>query len=152
MSKIQNEEAGMSFIVKTITRLIVGFILLFGIYIVLHGHVSPGGGFSGGLIIALSFISLMIAFGKETAMQKLSEARAAIVESIGALLFLSIAVFGFIGGNFFVNFFKHKGEPFSLFSAGSIPLANIAIATKVGVGLFSIFIVLVVLQSSKDSK
>jgi len=48
MSK--EHEKGMSLIVKTITRLTVGLILLYGIYIVLHGHVSPGGGFAGGVI------------------------------------------------------------------------------------------------------
>ena len=64
----------MSLIVKTITRLTVGLIFLFGVYIVLHGHVTPGGGFAGGVIIALSFIHLMLAFGKDTALKKLSEA------------------------------------------------------------------------------
>lgn len=63
MSK--EHDKGMSLIVKVITRLTVGLILLFGIYIVLHGHVSPGGGFAGGVIIALSFIHLMLAYGKD---------------------------------------------------------------------------------------
>lgn len=150
MNASDRKEVGMTLIVKTVTRLTVGLILLFGIYIVLHGHISPGGGFAGGVIIALSFIHLMLAFGKEAALKRLSEARAAMLESFGALFFLTIAILGFLGGKFFVNFFIHKGEPFALFSAGSIPLANIAIAIKVGVGLFSMFIVLVVLQSSKD--
>ncbi len=43
----KENQAGMTLIVKTITRLTVGLILLFGIYIVLHGHLSPGGGFAG---------------------------------------------------------------------------------------------------------
>ena len=45
----RENEQGMSLIVKTITRLTVGLIILYGIYIVLHGHVSPGGGFAGGI-------------------------------------------------------------------------------------------------------
>ena len=40
---------GMSVIVKTVTRLTVGLIFLYGIYIVLHGHLTPGGGFAGGV-------------------------------------------------------------------------------------------------------
>ncbi|MFH1621597.1 MAG: MnhB domain-containing protein [Candidatus Omnitrophota bacterium] len=140
-------EVGMTLIVKTVTRLTVGLILLFGLYIVLHGHLSPGGGFAGGLIIALSFIHLMLAFGRDAALKRLSEVKAAILESIGALMFLIIGVAGFFGGYFFLNFLN-KGKPFSLFSAGIIPLCNIAIAIKVGVGLFSIFTVLVILQNS----
>jgi len=150
MIKTAKKEVGMTLIVKTVTRLTVGLILLFGIYIVLHGHITPGGGFAGGVIIALSFIHLMLAFGKDKALKKLSEAKTSALESIGALLFLGIALVGLlVGGSFFFNVFVQKGEPFSLFSAGIIPLANIAIAIKVGVGLFSIFIVLVVLQTGR---
>jgi multicomponent Na+:H+ antiporter subunit B len=145
-------KAGMTLIVKTITRLTVGLILLFGIYIVLHGHLTPGGGFAGGVIIALSFIHLMLAFGKGIALKKLSEVRASFLESLGAILFLSIAILGFAAGYFFLNFFPDKGEPFSFFSAGIIPLCNIAISFKVGAGLFAVFVALVALQINPGEK
>ena len=136
----------MTIIVKTITRLTVGLILLFGIYIVLHGHLTPGGGFAGGLIIALSFIHLMLAFGKDVALKKVSRPIASLFESLGAIMFLAIALIGFAGGYFFLNFFADKGVPFELFSAGTIPLSNIAISFKVGAGLFAIFVALVLLK------
>ncbi|TRZ96284.1 hypothetical protein D4R78_01300 [bacterium] len=141
----------MSLIVKTITRLTVGLILLFGIYIVLHGHLSPGGGFAGGVIIALCFVHLMLAFGKDVAVRKVSKNLASNLESIGALMFLSIALLGFFGGSFFLNILS-KGSPFKLFSAGTIPLSNIAISLKVGVGLFAIFLALVVLEKVKKEE
>ena len=142
----------MTLIVKTITRLTVGLILLYGIYIVLHGHLSPGGGFAGGVIIALSFIHLMLAFGGETALKKLSQAQASILESLGAIMFLTIALLGFLGGYFFFNLFLHKGKPFALFSAGIIPLCNIAISLKVGAGLFAIFAALVLFKGLDEEK
>lgn len=142
---------GMTIIVKTITRLTVGLIFSYGIYIVLHGHLSPGGGFAGGVIVALAFIHLMLAFGKETALRKLSQAKAAFLESFGALVFLCVAVLGFAGGYFFYNFIK-KGQPFHLFSAGIIPLGNIAICLKVGAGLFSIFVTLLILNNTGKKK
>jgi multisubunit Na+/H+ antiporter MnhB subunit len=141
----KNQEKGMTLIVKTITRLTVGLILLYGIYIVLHGHVSPGGGFAGGVIIALSFIHLMLAYGKEEAFRRLSKNASSVFESLGALLFLGIALLGFGGGYFFFNFIN-KGEPFKLFSSGIIPLCNIAICFKVGAGLFAKFVALVLLK------
>lgn len=141
----------MTLIVKTITRLTVGLILLYGIYIVSHGHISPGGGFAGGLIIALSFIHLMLAFGREVALKRLSKAAASFFESMGAVLFLVIAVLGFTGGYFFLNFLR-KGEPFKLFSSGMIPLCNIAISLKVGAGLFTIFVALVFLKILKEKE
>ena len=140
---MKKDNKGMTLIVKTITRLTVGLILLYGIYIVLHGHLSPGGGFAGGVIIALSFIHLLLAFGKDVALKKLSQVSASVLESLGALMFLSIALLGFMGSYFFYNFFSHKGKPFELFSAGIIPLCNIAISLKVGAGLFAIFVALI---------
>jgi multicomponent Na+:H+ antiporter subunit B len=143
------QQPGMTLIVKTVTRLTLGLILLFGVYIVLHGHLSPGGGFAGGVIIALSFLHLMLAFGKDLAMKKISRAATAVLESAGALLFVAIALLGYGAGWFFLNFFADKGQPFRLFSAGTIPLCNIAIGLKVGLGLFSVFVALVTLKVIK---
>jgi len=148
---MKDKQTGMTLIVKTITRLTVGLILLYGIYIVLHGHLTPGGGFPGGVIIALSFIHLMLAFGKDTALKKLNRVRASLFESLGAIMFLSVALLGFLGGYFFLNFIK-KGESFNLFSAGIIPICNIAICFKVGAGLFLIFVALVVLSGMEEEK
>ena len=141
-------EIGMTLIVKTVTRLTVGLIFLYGIYIVIHGHVSPGGGFAGGVIIALSLIHIMLAFGKDVILKKVPISMASLIESTGALMFLGIALIGFVGGYFFFNFFSQKGVPFTAFSAGIIPLCNIAISLKVGAGLFAIFVVLVILKST----
>lgn len=147
----REQESGMSVIVKTVTRLTVGLILLYGIYILTHGHVSPGGGFAGGVIVALSFVHLMLAYGKKTALAKMSKSATSFFESAGAILFLAIALLGFSGGYFFLNFVS-KGRPFRLFSAGIIPMCNIAIGLKVGAGLFAIFVALVLLQFEPEEK
>ncbi len=147
-----SDKPGMSLIVKTITRLTVGLIFLYGIYIVLHGHISPGGGFAGGVIIALSFIHLMLAFGRQATLQRISKPFISLLESVGALMFLAIPLIGFMAGYFFKDWFVDKGKPFDLFSAGTIPLSNIAIALKVSMGLFAIFFVLVLLKFTKDEK
>lgn len=93
----------------------------------------------------------MLAYGKEVALKKLSERAMSFFESLGALLFLGLALLGFAGGYFFLNFMP-QGEPFRLFSAGTIPLANIAISLKVGAGLFAIFVVLVLLKFESGEK
>ena len=147
----REHEQGMSVIVKTVTRLTVGLILLYGIYILLHGHVSPGGGFAGGVIIALSFIHLMLAYGKDVALKKFPKGVTSFFESLGAISFLAIALLGLTGGYFFLNFLS-KGTPFKLFSGGIIPLCNIAISFKVGAGLFAIFVALVLLKIDPDKE
>jgi len=138
----RREEAGMTVVVKTVTRLTVGLIFLYGWYIVVHGHLTPGGGFVGGIILALSFVHLTLAFGRDAAEATLPARVTGLVEGLGALLFVGIALLGFLGGVFFRNFLP-KGEPFALFSAGIVPPANIAICLKVGAGLFSVFLALV---------
>jgi len=143
----QNKQ-GMSVIVQTVSRLTAGMILVFGIHIVLHGHLSPGGGFAGGVIIALAFVNLLIAFGSGSGISKISVNLASNLETIGAIMFLIVALMGFLGGTFFLNILS-KGESFSLFSAGTIPLSNISIGLKVGVGLFAIFLALVLLERAR---
>jgi len=144
-----NHREGMSLIVKTVTRLSVGLILLYGIYIVLHGHLSHGGGFAGGVIIALSFVHMVLAFGKGQAFRALSESRALTLQSLGVSLFLAIALVGFSGGYFFTNVLP-KGEPHDLLSAGTILLSNITICFNVAGGLFAIFIALVLLNPESE--
>lgn len=141
----------MSLIVKTITRLTVGLILLYGIYIVLHGHLTPGGGFPGGVIIALSFIHLLLAFGRRQAFHAIAETRAALMESVGAVAFLAIAFLGFGAGHFFANVLP-QGEPHSVVSAGTIPLSNMAICLKVGGGLYAVFLALVILNPESERR
>jgi multicomponent Na+:H+ antiporter subunit B len=151
--KDNSDNKGMSLIVKTITRILVGLILLYGIYIVLHGHISPGGGFAGGFIIALSYILFMLAFGKEEILKRIPEKMITILESLGVFMFLVIALLGFTGGYFFSNWLP-KGLLFKLLSAGTIPISNVALALlEVSLGLFGIFLVLVLLKFApkKDS-
>jgi multicomponent Na+:H+ antiporter subunit B len=145
---MKNNHTGMTLIVKTITRLTVGLILIYGIYIVLQGHISPGGGFAGGVIIALSFIHLLLAFGKEAVLRKINQAKGTVLASAGALAFLFFAA---IGSGKIRHLFDSQAN-FKLFGAGLIPLYDIAIALMVGMGLFVIFLSLVLLtgRASKE--
>lgn len=140
---------GMTVIVRTVTRWVKVFIFLFGVYIILSGHLSPGGGFAGGVIIACSYILLTLAYGKEFALQRLGYRLAENLDSGGALLFLLVGLLGLgSGGLFFANFLqsRYPGEAFRLLSAGTILVNNIAIGLKVGASLFLIFVVLALLR------
>jgi multisubunit Na+/H+ antiporter MnhB subunit len=135
---------GMTVIVKTIASWVKVLIFVFGIYIILFGHLTPGGGFAGGVILASSYVLLMLAFGREFVEKNLSLPLASKLDCVGAFLFALIAVLGFVfGGVFFINFLVEKyGQPLELLSAGTIPLSNIAIGLKVGASLFLVILVL----------
>ena len=143
---------GMTLIVRVIARFVSPMIMVFGIYIILHGHLSPGGGFPGGVIIASAFVLVTLSFGKEIAYQKLKESTASVMESVGALIFLILAILGIVfGGWFFLNFLP-KGEPLRLISAGFIPLCNIGIGLKVGGGIFAVFLTLILFRLSEKGE
>jgi len=113
-------------------------IVLFGIYIILFGHLTPGGGFAGGVILASSYVLLMLAFGGEFVKKDLPLSLVSKLDCLGAFMFIMIAILGLVfGGTFFFNFLVEKyGQPLHLLSAGTIPFSNIAIGLKVGASLF----------------
>jgi multisubunit Na+/H+ antiporter MnhB subunit len=129
---------GMTIIVKTISSWVKVLIVLFGIYIILFGHLTPGGGFAGGVILASSYVLLMLAFGGEFVKKDLPLSLVSKLDCLGAFMFIMIAVLGLVfGGAFFANFlFDKYGQPLHLLSAGTIPFSNIAIGLKVGASLF----------------
>ena len=73
----REKRQGMSVIVRMVTRLTAWVIFLYGIHIVLNGHLTPGGGFAGGVIIALAFVHSVLAFGKDES-SKVATARDSI--------------------------------------------------------------------------
>jgi multisubunit Na+/H+ antiporter MnhB subunit len=142
----EKKQSGMTSIVKVITNLMVGFMLVFGAYIVLYGHVTPGGGFPGGVMVALAYILITLAYGRKVVESMVSGMAGSIADDVGALIFLILGLIGLsIGGKFLFNFLP-KGTPFNLFSAGDIILYNLAITLKVGMSLYIVFLALAILQ------
>ncbi len=126
--KLKRKIEPASLILYTGCRFLFPFILLFGAYIFIHGHLSPGGGFQGGAVIASGF--LLIYLGCRG--RRISEARTKAIDSLGGLTFVIVGLIGLaIGGYFLINFLP-KGIPFSLFSGGIIPIIYVAIGFKVG--------------------
>jgi len=120
------EEA--SVIVATGSRLLFPLILLFGIYVFLHGHLTPGGGFQGGAVIASAFLLLYLARPGQT----VSRVKLGVGEAVGGLVFVVVGVLGIVFAGYFLHNFLPKGQPNVLLSAGIIPLIYIAIGVKVG--------------------
>lgn len=124
----------MTLIVKTVTRITLGFILLYGIYIAINGHHAPGGGFVGGVIIALSFVHIMLAFGKKVALKRLHSYTLRVAISAASLVFL-LMVTGLAEWDKY-----HVAMP-------------ICEGIIVGGGLFAIFVALVLVSKfDKDSE
>jgi len=118
-----------SLILYTGCRFLFPLILLFGSYIFIHGHLTPGGGFQGGAIIASGFLLTMLGcWGWEG----INRNRFKITESLSGLAFVVVGLLGLLYGGYFLFNYLPKGIPNQLFSAGIIPLVYIAIGFKVG--------------------
>jgi multisubunit Na+/H+ antiporter MnhB subunit len=138
---------GMTIIVKKTTQLIAGIIFMYGIYIVLHGHLTPGGGFAGGVILAGSFILLILAFGSDFLNLLREERGSTLYENLAILVFLLLALTGLLTGAkiFFANWLPH-GTPGELISAGFLPLYNIFVGIEVAASILTIFLALVIFK------
>ena len=147
--KLPDEGLDMGITVKTETRWLKGPILLFGIYLVLYGHITPGGGFGGGVVIASAFILITLASGERASLHLFSKGIASRLDSIGLLTFLALGWLGtgWAGSYFFSNFINTpEAAQFTLLSGGIMPMANIALGIKVASALFLVFTLLTAFQ------
>jgi len=148
-----DREAGMSMTVKTVARWLKGPILLFGIYIVLYGHITPGGGFGGGVVIASAFILITLASGERAGLDTFSKGASSRLDSIGLLIFLALGWLGtwWAGGAFFENFVNTpEAAHFTILSGGLMPMMNLALGLKVGSALFLVFTILTVFHITEE--
>jgi len=138
---------GMTVIVKKTTQLLAGLIFMYGIYIIVHGHLTPGGGFAGGVIIAGAFILVILAFGGDFLNLQKEETGTTVKENMAVLIVLMLAVAGlFIGTKAFFNNYLPKGTVGELVSAGVLPLYNIFVGIEVASSILVIFLALVIFK------
>ena len=131
-----------SIIVSIICRLIIPFIQVYGLYIVLYGHLSPGGSFSGGSILSSSLILYVLVFGLQRGKILLEDETSHTVETLGVVWFWLLGLFGILTGSYFLANRAGGfsiGTPGDLFSSGMILLITIGLGLKVASTLASLF-------------
>ena len=88
-------------VVKTACRLIVPFSQLFALYVIFHGHHSPGGGFQGGVILGASIILYAISHNMRASLTRIDEKLAVLLCGLGVFIYAGIgALCILLGGNF----------------------------------------------------
>ena len=95
---------GESLIIRTAVRVMVPFVQLFGLYVIVHGHYSPGGGFQGGVLLGASFILLALAFDLKTSVRYFSERINNRLGNAGALIFVGTGALCAVMGGLFLDY------------------------------------------------
>jgi len=128
-------------IVCTVVKLLVPVVMIFGVYILFNGHLSPGGGFSGGAILGAGFILFAMAFGEEKAAEIFTPKLIRSV-TIASLSFYCLAKsYSFFTGNEFNGLHSviSPGTPGDFLSGGLILPLNIAVGCVVCCTMYSFY-------------
>lgn len=141
------EVRATSEILSSATQVLAPIIILVGIYIFINGHLTPGGGFQGGAVIASAVLLMLMSSPK----MKISHKIISVVESFSGIGFVIVGVIGIlVGGGFLDNRIMSLGTFGTLLSAGAIPLIYIFIGLKVGAELSNIIGTLSQTQNEKN--
>jgi len=124
-------------IVSTISRILVPFIQLYALYVIMHGHYSPGGGFQGGVILGASMVLLLLTRGYDEATGKVSENTVTLLTSAGVLIYAGIGLLCL----FFLGNYLDYGKLAALLHvnpARARSLGILGIETGVGIAVMAV--------------
>lgn len=93
-----------SIIVVTVSRWISRLIQIFALYVVCHGHYSPGGGFQGGALLAASVLLMRLSEGGEASQSEFRETWGPPLSAVGGLIFLGVGMVAFTGNGNFLDY------------------------------------------------
>lgn len=128
-------------VLETTARIIIPFIQLFGAYVLIHGHLTPGGGFSGGTIIGASLILYSMVFRFSPRKHRIEHDTSLLFEAGGALLYIFVGLMGILFGKSFLTnrgIFP-LGVPGELLSSGMIAVITLGIGMKVAGTVITLF-------------
>lgn len=127
-------------ILLEIGKIIIPFIQVFAIYVIIFGHISPGGGFAGGTIFGSSLILYRIVFGKERTREKLKYRRLMKLISGALILYGLLKGYSFITGGSHIHAPQFPlGTPGNILSGGYLLPLNIAVGVIVSVTIYILF-------------
>jgi multicomponent Na+:H+ antiporter subunit B len=117
--------------IRLLALVLVPLLVALGVYIVLHGALTPGGGFQGGLVLAAAPAVLLMA-GRYIELKILAPSWAIeAAEGIGAAGYCLLGLGGLVFASIYFKNFLPAGNPGQLLSAGFMPLNSIAVGLEV---------------------
>ena len=115
-------------LLKIGAQVLFPLIVLFGLYIIVHGHLSPGGGFQGGVIIASAFLLMFLSYGDS---YDLNHKVLSLFEALSGAGFVFVGILAVMTGGLFLGNTLPLGVLGKLFSSGVLPIIYIFVGLKV---------------------
>ena len=109
--------------------------VLFAAYVMAHGHLTPGGGFQGGVVLATGVLLIYLAGELDDLRGLYGELTLERVEAIGAAAFIAMGFLGLAFGTAFLDNVLPLGSTGSVFSAGGVPIINTSVGLEIAAGL-----------------
>lgn len=149
--KYKNGIQPRNVIIKCGADSMLPFCVVFGIYIILFGTVSPGGGFQGGVIAASACLLLYLAYGYKTASEAINMEILRVNEALGAILYTALGMCGIIlGVRFCQNVFFDSSAVGEMLSAGTITFMSFTVGYKVLTGVGFLLLLMLALLAPED--
>lgn len=153
----------MTKIIRSAADFLYPFIMIYGFYIVIHGHLTPGGGFQGGAVLATGIILMVVANHYQDMAKKFKQIVFTLCETLGLVIFGLIGIGAIMQGKgFLYNWAANLGGLFGqtveyginggqLNTGGLIPILNIAIGLEV-LGALTMIIFYMISYASQTNK
>ncbi len=135
----EEREAPADLILRQTGRVILPAILMFGVYVVLNGHLSPGGGFSGGTVLGCGLILCSLVLGRERMAELLPERRLTLWSVVCLLAYGGMKGYSFFTGANHLGWDVPKGTPGNILSAGFILPLNICVGVIVACTMYTFY-------------
>ena len=130
---------------------ILPFALVYVFYIIFHGHLSPGGGFQGGVLMAGVVILIYLGHGFEATVDALSYHTLHKSEGAASVLYVALGMLGVaVGAQFAQNILYTQGAIGDFYSSGTIFWMNVTVGVKVVTGIGSISLLMISLLAGRD--
>lgn len=132
--RLPDAEGGLSVAVRTLIPRLLPLLLVYSVHLALFGHLTPGGGFQGGVVLSVVSVLLIAAFGTGYEYRLISPNTKSRLELLGGGILVVIALAPLVvGATLLTNGGAGfpLGQPGSLFSGGTIPVLSLAIFVKV---------------------
>lgn len=126
-------------ILQTAAYILVPIIIIFGVYVILNGHLGPGGGFSGGAIIGAGLILYLNAFGFQKTERFFTEKTYKIISFLSLSFYCIAKSYSFYTGANHIESVIPKGTPGAILSSGLILPLNIAVGLVVACTMYAFY-------------